>query len=286
MDQYTINKKPVGKGDFGKVFKAIRKKDNKIFAIKVINKNSRNKNIKHQITRTIKIERAMMNLFKKQKLDHKNILVYRDIFENKSKIFIVMDFVKGKSIGTWTHENKISPEDYLYVFKQILEGIKYLHNHGIVHRDIKDDNIIIMDDLTVKIIDYGLSCILENDVGCKTKIGCIFYNSIPFQLQKVEKPYRDHMLIDSDIWALGIVFYETIKDKVINFPEKKTESWIDYIKYNKYKPLVSGNKTIDKLVNTLLKIPKIDYKKLNNRKYLEERQNIDYFIKRRRYDYF
>lgn len=134
-------------------------------------------------------------------------------FGNKEYV-IVMEYFNGITLRELIRRG-ISDEEIMLVFKQILIGVKSLHNtiiekNGIIHRDLKPENILINESLKVKIIDYGLSKIIDFSTITSTgkAVGSPLYMS-PEQI-------LDSKSIDkrSDIYSLGIILYEMITGNV------------------------------------------------------------------------
>lgn len=97
------------------------------------------------------------------KLQHENIVSIYDFYEKEGDKFIVLEYIKGKSLKEIIRERGKLPIEYaLYVLKEVLKGLAYIHSNGILHRDLKPDNIMIADDGTVKITDFGLAFGHEN----------------------------------------------------------------------------------------------------------------------------
>jgi serine/threonine protein kinase len=98
--------------------------------------------------------------------------------------------------------DKLSEKDAIYVFKQIVEAVKYLHERGIIHRDIKDENIVIDQDMHVKLIDFGSASIEDVHKPFLDKFqGTVQY--CPPEVLRGEK-YKGR---PADMWSLGILLY-------------------------------------------------------------------------------
>ena len=190
--------KTLGKGAFGIVCLVKRKFDGKTYAMKRIKIVQLSDKEKENSLNEIRILAS---------LSHKNIIGYKDaFFDKKSKTLnIVMEFANDGDISTKIkynlkhslcfRENIIW--DYLI---QILEGLNYLHEKKIIHRDLKSANIFLMKDNTVKIGDLNVSKI--NKLGMAyTQTGTPYYASPEIWL---DQPYD----YKSDIWSLGCILYE------------------------------------------------------------------------------
>jgi serine/threonine protein kinase len=149
-------------------------------------------------------------------LDHPNICSIYEICETpEGFLFIVMPYYQGKTLRSKIDEGgargnlPLSIGDCIDIIMQIAQGLTKAHEKGVVHRDIKPDNIIITEDNVVKIIDFGLSKLSEStklsEIG--TTMGTVYYMS-PEQSWGTEVDHR------TDIWSLGVVFYEMLARKL------------------------------------------------------------------------
>jgi non-specific serine/threonine protein kinase len=139
-------------------------------------------------------------------LNHPNIITIHEISEHDDQIFIVMEYVDGKSLRELiTDEQPLHHEKVTDIILQICEGLIKAHQADIVHRDIKPENILIDSDNRVKILDFGLAKL--KGVSKLTKdtstLGTIYYMS-PEHLQGKKVDHK------SDIWSFGIVMYELL----------------------------------------------------------------------------
>jgi serine/threonine protein kinase len=109
----------------------------------------------------------------------------------------------GDLLNLIKKRSKLSESISKFLFKQLLDALKYMHTQGIIHRDVKLDNILIDINNTIKICDFGLSKIAEEDALYNTICGSPIY--MPYEmLSNQEYNYK------VDIWALGIVLYELL----------------------------------------------------------------------------
>jgi serine/threonine-protein kinase len=139
-------------------------------------------------------------------LNHPNIVTIHEIAEENDQIFIVMEYVEGKSLRDIIDTSSHFPiPNYIDIIIKIIEGLSQAHQDGIVHRDIKPENIIIDKDARVKILDFGLAKLkgvtkLTKD---SSTVGTIHYMS-PEQTRGESVDHR------SDIWSLGVILYEML----------------------------------------------------------------------------
>jgi len=138
-------------------------------------------------------------------LNHTNITTIYEIDEVEGECFICMEYVEGKSIKELIKEKALSIQEILDISIQVAKGLNVAHKKGIVHRDIKSDNIMLTDEGLVKIMDFGLAKLRGATKITKTgsTLGTLAYMS-PEQAQSLEVDQR------SDIFSLGVVLYEMI----------------------------------------------------------------------------
>lgn len=206
----------LGSGSFGAVYRV--SKDGKNYAAKVLAETyilEEFKNEQNRITREI-------DVLKKVKGD--NLIKYQEdfFFVNEfgiTEYVIVMEYFEGKTLRSYL-KNDVELDVLISIFVKVLCGVKELHNtiienEGIIHRDLKPDNIMIDDELNVKIIDYGLSKIVDfsSITSTGTQIGSPLYMS-PEQLKDSK-----HIDYRADIYALGVILYEMVTK---NIPYKAT----------------------------------------------------------------
>jgi serine/threonine protein kinase len=252
---YKINyKKILGKGSFSIVYSGMRISTKEKVAIKKIFVNKLTK-IGSQV-----IEREIKTINKLIKLSNpcKNIVTYYDVIKNHSCIFIIMEL---SPYGTFS-SLLIKPlkEHYSkFYFNQIIHGLKTLHDIGILHKDIKPDNILIFDDYrTIKLCDFGFSQNINNDCDCDNNNDSDYESESESESDDTicgspiymapelfeSSGVRSNVLknIGSDLWSAGIILYEMVygsnphsgsKDiksikQAVSTPIKITEvSWID-----------------------------------------------------------
>jgi len=226
---YTL----LGSGNFGYVEKMKSKKNNKIYAIKKIDKNSQKFKPKDFLRET----QIMFNLNHENIIkfygyfeDKENLNKYKDIYNNKmdakdlNKIkddidvyCLVLEYAKNGSLREF-YKNKIKnrdknlvpieEKDIINILKQLLSGLKYLHDKGVMHRDITPDNILLDEKNNVKITDFGISAVHkdsktkntiidDNMISNKTVVGRISYAS-----PEIHK--GDNYDYSSDVYSLGV----------------------------------------------------------------------------------
>jgi len=142
------------------------------------------------------------------RLNHPNIVSIHHVGQQGDQYFIVMEYLDGFSLGHLMKSGeRHSMETIIKWMCQICDGLHFAHEHGVIHRDIKPDNLILMKNGTVKITDFGIAR-LEKSEMVKTKdqtfMGTIYYCS-PEQLREFKNIDRR-----TDIFSLGVVFYQLL----------------------------------------------------------------------------
>jgi non-specific serine/threonine protein kinase len=196
ISHYKILEK-LGEGGMGVVYKAQDTKLDRIVALKFLPKQFLcDSEAKTRFEHEAKAASA---------LDHPNICNIHEIDEVEGECFISMAYVEGKSIKELLKAKAFSLNEILDIGIQICEGLATAHEKGIVHRDIKSDNIMLTPRGQVKIMDFGLAKLKGVSKVTKTgsTLGTVAYMS-PEQARGEEVDAR------TDIWSLGVVMYEML----------------------------------------------------------------------------
>ncbi|XP_078679023.1 NUAK family SNF1-like kinase 1 [Branchiostoma floridae x Branchiostoma belcheri] len=187
----------LGQGTYGKVKLAEEKKKGKKVAIKTIRKDKvRDSQDMARIRREIEI---MMSL------KHPHIVEILEVFENKEKIVLVMEFASGGELYDYISERqRLTETEARRIFRQIVSAVNYCHKKGVVHRDLKLENLLLDQQNRVKIADFGLSNTYSHDKLLKTFCGSPLYASPEIVNGK---PYHGP---EVDCWSLGVVLYALV----------------------------------------------------------------------------
>ena len=231
-----ILKETLGKGTFGVVKLAINKQTGEKVAIKVINEKNIPTEEKLNFYREIDILKT---------LKHPNIIrIYSHITKEK-QIYLITEYIKGIELFQYISlKKKIEEKEACLYFQQIICGLEYLHKMGIVHRDIKAENILVDHHLKeIKIIDFGLS----NKYTKKSNLLSTLCGSPHYAAPEVLQG-RGYKPRPVDIWSAGIVLYYMLSGK-LPFQGDSDQDL--------YKKIIDGNiKNIDgvsKEANDLIK---------------------------------
>jgi serine/threonine protein kinase len=142
-------------------------------------------------------------------LNHPNICTIYTIDEADDRMFMAMEFIKGQSLQEKIRGEPLKIETVIKFAMQIAEGLQAAHEKGIIHRDIKNANIMITEKGQAKIMDFGLAKLAGLTAITKegTTFGTVAYMS-PEQVQGLEVDHR------TDIWSLGVVIYEMLSGRL------------------------------------------------------------------------
>lgn len=187
----------LGKGTYGRVKKAVERATLKTVAIKSIRKERITDDLDRiHIQREIEITSS---------LRHSNIIRFHEVFESRDKIVIVMEYASRGELYDYIQERRRLPEiEARGIFRQITSAVHYCHKNGVVHRDLKLENILLDQDLNVKLADFGLSNNFQKGSVLQTYCGSPLYaapeivKGLPYQGPEV------------DCWALGVLLYALV----------------------------------------------------------------------------
>ena len=196
ISHYRIIKK-LGQGGMGIVYQAQDTKLDRLVALKFL---------PHHLTDSpVEQARFMQEAKAASALNHPNVCIIHYIEEVENQQFIVMEYVDGVTLRDKFHENPLKLNDALMFAVQIGEALHEAHAKGIVHRDIKSDNIMVNSKNQIKVMDFGLAKLKGSLklTRASSTVGTLSYMS-PEQLQGDEADAR------SDIFSFGVVLYEML----------------------------------------------------------------------------
>ncbi|MGI8788400.1 MAG: serine/threonine protein kinase, partial [Pyrinomonadaceae bacterium] len=123
--------------------------------------------------------------------------------------YIVMELVRGNSIIEFCRERNCSIDERLKLFTKVCEAVEYAHGQGIVHRDLKPSNILISDDGTPKLLDFGIAKFLSNETTDETTTGFSFLTP---EYASPEQVSGLPVSPQTDVYSLGIILYELLTE--------------------------------------------------------------------------
>ena len=201
---YQVIRK-IGQGASGRVFEGIDRVHGDRVAIKILRSDLDDD--AQLVQRFVNERRALTEL------EHPRIISVRDLIVDQGMLGIVMELATGPTLGEQLAANgPMAPAAGLAVVGQVAQALAYAHDRGVVHRDIKPDNIILtnvddVDDPGVKVADFGIAKILGESSTSTHLVGTAHYMAPEF--------IRDNVLSPSlDVYALGVTLYQTLSGQL------------------------------------------------------------------------
>lgn len=198
-ERYEILGK-IGTGGMADVYKAKDHKLNRFVAVKVLKPEFRD-------------DKTFIRKFRSEAqaaagLTHPNIVNVFDVGDDEGVYYIVMELIEGITLKEYiAKKGKLSIKEATSIAIQVSMGLEAAHNHGIVHRDVKPQNIIISTDGKVKVTDFGIARAASSNTISSNVMGSVHYSSP----EQVRGGYSDEK---SDIYSLGITLYEMVTGRV------------------------------------------------------------------------
>jgi TolB-like protein/tetratricopeptide (TPR) repeat protein len=235
--QYRIVEK-LATGGMGVVFKALDQRLDRFVALKFLPAPlSTDSDAKRRLLAEAKAASA---------LDHPNIGVVHDIGETAAgRLFIVMGYYEGETLERKNERGAISIEEALALTRQIAGALAAAHQNGIVHRDVKPSNILITQEGTAKLLDFGIAMLAGSKPARDgTVVGTVAYMS-PEQTRGVIVDHR------TDLWSLGVVLYEMLTG-LHPFRADDNDALIHAIRHDRWEPVDRVNSGMPSAVTRIL----------------------------------
>ncbi|XP_012576343.1 PREDICTED: serine/threonine-protein kinase 17A isoform X2 [Condylura cristata] len=188
----------LGRGKFAVVRKCIKKDTGKEFAAKFMRKRRKGQDCRMEIIHEI----AVLELAQ----DNPWVINLHEVYETPSEIILVLEYAAGGEIFDQCvadREERFKEKDIQRLLRQILEGVCFLHMHGVVHLDLKPQNILLTSDSPlgdIKIVDFGLSRIMKNNEELREIMGTPEYVA-------PEILSYDPISLATDMWSIGVLTY-------------------------------------------------------------------------------
>ena len=236
---------PIGKGCFGNVIKLRRIRDDTIFACKEVSYANMSTKEKELLVSEVNLLRELNNI---------NIVKYVDRHIDKlhGKIYIIMEYCSNGDLSAYIRKHRksrtyIAEEVIWTVLVQILLALQYCHKKDpqVLHRDLKPSNVLLTDDDTVKLADFGLARVLKSGEIANTLVGTPLYMS-------PEQVNRQGYDVKSDVWSVGCMTYEMAALHP-PFDADDRESLQEKIKEGKIEPLPNHySNSLQQMVSAML----------------------------------
>ncbi|CAI2366215.1 unnamed protein product [Moneuplotes crassus] len=194
LENYVISPKVIGAGGFGKVFLARSVDDPTLkFAIKTLNKGNSK-------MRLVDFQKEIGFL---KKMDHKHIIKYFEAFQDKKYVYIVTEYCPNGDLFDYiknevAERGSFKENEACRIMRKLLKTVNYMHSMNIAHRDIKPENIMLGEDGNLKLIDFGISKQMENELFSGI-VGSSFY----IAPEMIKGKYD----LKCDIWSCGVILY-------------------------------------------------------------------------------
>jgi serine/threonine protein kinase/tetratricopeptide (TPR) repeat protein len=198
---YQVSRQ-IARGGMGAVYLALRADDQyrKHVAIKLIRRGLDT----DDIIRRFRNERQIL-----AGLDHPNIARLLDGgATGDGRPYLVMEYIEGQPIDDYGDHHKLSTEDRLTLFRQVCAAVQYAHQHLVIHRDIKPSNILVTEDGTPKLLDFGIAKLLTPELAAQTLDATApALRLMTPDYASPEQVRGEPITTASDVYSLGVVLY-------------------------------------------------------------------------------
>ena len=213
----------LGAGGMGEVYRAVHSKIGRVAAVKVLTQATQSSGFVERFFNEARIQAS---------LQHPNIATLYDFCEVAGQPCIIMEYVDGQTVAERIAAagGPLAPAETALVFERVVEAIDHIHRHGIIHRDIKANNIKLSAAGQVKLLDFGIAK-GQMSPGL-TQVGCVVGTLQYLAPELVEGGAADHRV---DIWALGVLLYEMVTGRT-PFDADSLGVLFEQIKHARYLP--------------------------------------------------
>jgi serine/threonine protein kinase len=200
IGKYRV-KSELGRGGMGAVFLAEQPGLGREVAIKQL--------IHSAATDPVALQRFMQEAQVMARTSHPNLVQVHDLELTGDANYIVLEFVRGKSLRDWLDRSPIPPPQVFAIMHGVLQALDYAHKHAIVHRDMKPENVLLSDEGMVKVADFGIARLTDDTGigGTATKTGTTVGTPLYMSPEQVSSSKVDGR---SDLYSAGIMFYELV----------------------------------------------------------------------------
>jgi len=187
----------LGQGYAAQVREARHEKTDQKVAIKILTKDDTTD--KAELLKKMREkEIAIMKL-----IDHPNIVALYDVYETSKHIYLVMELLQTSLFSYVVKSVRVSQQQALLFFQQIIEALDYMHKHLICHRDLKPENFLLSAQKTLKVCDFGFASLMKTDADLlSTRCGTLHYASPDILTEGEGYDGRSH-----DVWSAGVNLY-------------------------------------------------------------------------------
>ncbi|HMB54168.1 MAG TPA: serine/threonine-protein kinase, partial [Thermoanaerobaculia bacterium] len=195
----------IGSGGMGAVYQAVRADEEyeHSVAIKVLKRGLDTAEVIHRFRN----ERQIL-----AGLEHPHVARLMDGGTTPDgRPYLVMEYVEGQPIDVWCHERGLSVDERLELFLAVCEGVKFAHRNLVVHRDLKPSNILITEDGTPKLLDFGIARLLDTEGPSLPTVGA--WRFLTPEYASPEQVTGRPITTATDVYSLGILLYLLLTDR-------------------------------------------------------------------------
>jgi tRNA A-37 threonylcarbamoyl transferase component Bud32/tetratricopeptide (TPR) repeat protein len=209
----------IGSGGMGTVYKAVQDKPHRIVALKVL---------RHGVSSRQAVRRLSHEAEVLGRLRHPNIAQVHDagVFDEGGGVepYFAMEYISGRPLLNYAEAKKLEVSDRLRLFEKICRAVQFAHHQGVIHRDLKPDNILVDGFGEPKILDFGVARATDSDIQAttlQTGIGQLI-GTVPYMSPEQVAGDSNQLDTRSDVYSLGVVLYELLADRLPHDVRDKT----------------------------------------------------------------
>ena len=198
MHGYSVGKS-LGQGSYATVKEAYSKRHKTMVAIKIISKR---KAPQDYLQKFLPREIEVVKLLK-----HPNLILFLQSIETNNRVYLIMENATGGDLLEVVRERRISPEKQAGLwFSQLIEGIEYCHSKGVVHRDLKCENVLLDEHQNIKVTDFGFARAQMKPEKGQYTLSETYCGSYAYAAPEVltGTPYVPQI---ADVWSIGVILY-------------------------------------------------------------------------------
>jgi eukaryotic-like serine/threonine-protein kinase len=197
--RYTLEKE-VGRGGMATVYLAHDLRHDRSVALKVMHP---------ELAQTLGLERFRREIEVAARLQHPHLLTVYDSGEAAGQLWFTMPFIEGESLrDRLTRQKQLPIEEAVQIAKEAAQALEYAHQHGVIHRDVKPENILLTADGSTMVADFGIARALDRSDERLTSTG--FAVGTPAYMSPEQASGERALSASTDVYSLGCVLYEML----------------------------------------------------------------------------